>query len=109
MEAQEALTKIKDLVEAPEVKTEVSSKQFTLNWKDALKGLLIAVGVSVITVIQTSIESGNFHFDWPAIAKVAGASALAYLVKNFFQPAQMKTTVTNAQVDQLKGAETTSK
>lgn len=109
MEAQEALTKIKDLVAAPEVQTEVSSKQFSLNWKDALKGLVIAVVVSVLTVVQTSIESGNFHFDWMLIGKTASIATLAYLGKNFIQPAQMKTTVTNAQVDQLKGAETTSK
>lgn len=94
------MTNINDAIK--QVNTEVTSKQFALNAKDFLRGLLMAAGGAVLTVVETSIEAGVFHFDWSAIGKVAVAAAVVYLTKNYFQPAQVKTTITNDQVDQVK-------
>jgi hypothetical protein len=68
--------------------TTTTSKQFTLNVSDLLKGLLVAVVSAVLTVIETSISANNFHFDWKAIGIVALTTGVSYLLKNFFTPAQ---------------------
>jgi len=60
------------------------SKLFTLNNKDFLKGLIIAVLVSAITIIQQSLELGTLVFDWKAILIASISGGLAYLMKNFF-------------------------
>ena len=84
-----------------ETKTEITSKQYAINWKDAVRGLIVAVGTAILTVIYTSVEAGNFNFDWKMLVKVGAASGLAYIMKNFFQPAQVKQTIPNDQVDSM--------
>lgn len=51
---------------------------------DFVKGLLLAILTSVITIISTTIEAGSLTFDWKLIGKVALVSALGYLTKNLF-------------------------
>jgi len=69
--------------------TEVTtSKQFSINWKDIIRGLLMAVLTPVILIIQQSISAGEFTFNWKQIGMAAIAGGFAYLVKNFFTPAQ---------------------
>jgi len=60
------------------------SKLFTLNNKDFLKGLVMAVLISAITIIQQSLDSGTLTLDWRAILIASISGALAYLMKNFF-------------------------
>ena len=60
------------------------SKQFSLNKQDFFKGLIMAVLISAVTVIQQSLESGTLVFNWTAILIASLSGALAYLVKNFF-------------------------
>jgi len=60
------------------------SKLFTLNNKDFFKGLIMAVLISAITIIQQSLNSGTLVFDLKAIAIASISGALAYLMKNFF-------------------------
>jgi len=73
-----------------EDKTVVTSKQFSIDWKDTAKSLIMAALGAVMAVIETSIESGDFHFDWQAIWKTALAACIAYLTKNFFTKAETK-------------------
>jgi hypothetical protein len=61
-----------------------SSKLFSLNLADFMKGLLMAILASVFAVIKTSVEAGTFSFDLPTIGKYALMGAVAYLAKNFF-------------------------
>lgn len=77
----------------------VSSKQYSLNWQDLGRGLIMAVGGAILTVIETSLEAGNLHFNWKQIGVVGGTAACVYLMKNFFQPAVVQTPVTPKQVD----------
>lgn len=60
------------------------SKFLGLNWQDVLKGLVMAVLTPAIVIIQQSIESGSFTFDWKSIGVASLAGGFAYLVKNFF-------------------------
>lgn len=65
-----------------------TSKQGTLNWKDILKGLLVAVITPVFTVITTSLDAGILTFNWKAIWITAVSAGVAYLMKNLFTPSQ---------------------
>lgn len=62
----------------------MNSAFLTLNSKDFLKGLVIAVLTAVITIIYTSVQAGSLDFDWKAIGVTALSSALAYIMKNLF-------------------------
>lgn len=55
-----------------------------LNAQDFIKGLVVAVGSSVITILYSTLEAGSLSFDWKKIGVVALTSALGYLMKNFF-------------------------
>jgi hypothetical protein len=55
-----------------------------LNSSDFIKGLLMAVLSSVITVVYQTVEAGSLVFDWKAIGTIALTSALAYIMKNLF-------------------------
>jgi hypothetical protein len=55
-----------------------------LNSSDFLKGLIMAVLSSVITVVYQTVEAGSLVFDWKAIGTIALTSALAYIMKNLF-------------------------
>lgn len=64
----------------------IENKQFTLQTRDAIKGLVIAVLTAVITVVYTSLEAGSLNFDWKAIGTTALTAALAYIMKNWLEP-----------------------
>ena len=71
----------------------MKSSLFSLQTKDFVKGLFIAVLTSVITIVYTSVSAGQLEFDWKTIATTALTSALAYVMKNF---------VTNSNDELLK-------
>ena len=60
----------------------MKSSIFTLNKADFLKGLVIAVLTSIITIIYNTVNSGSLTFDWKAISTAAASAALAYILKN---------------------------
>jgi putative exporter of polyketide antibiotics len=62
----------------------MNSPFLTLNTADFLKGLLMAVLSSVITVVYQTVEAGSLVFDWTAIGTMALTTALAYIMKNLF-------------------------
>lgn len=64
----------------------IESKQFTLQTRDAVRGLVIAVITAVITVVYTSLETGSLNFDWKVIGTTALTAALAYIMKNWLEP-----------------------
>jgi hypothetical protein len=69
-----------------------STSPKTLGTTDFLKGLLLAVGMAVLTVIENSIQAGNLKFDWKNIGLIALGTAATYLLKNLFTAPQ--TTIT---------------
>ena len=72
-----------------------TSPLYTLDFKDLLKGLIVAIGSAVVTTIQTSLQSGSLNFNWQLIGTVALGAGIAYLGKNFFTSASIKTPVNN--------------
>lgn len=66
------------------------STLFTLNTSDFIKGLLMAVLSTVITIVYQTVEAGSIVFDWTAIGTMALTSALAYIMKNLFTNSQGK-------------------
>ncbi len=69
--------------------TTTTSGKFSLDSKDFLKGLLLAVITPVLTTIIASLEAGVITFNWKAIGITAVTTMLAYIMKNFFTPAQV--------------------
>lgn len=67
----------------------VTSKQFTLNTRDIIRGIIMAVAVPVVTIITQSLDAGNLTFNWKAIAIAALSGFFGYLVKNFLSPTEI--------------------
>jgi len=61
-----------------------TSSFLSLNWRDLVKGLLMAILTPVVVIVQQSIEAGVFTFDWKSIGLAAVGGGIAYLIKNFF-------------------------
>ena len=85
--------------------TVTTSNQFTLNVKDVLKGLLVAIITPVFTVIMSSLNAGSLTFDWKAIGVTALAAGLAYILKNFLAPAAIIIDAPPSQVQAVKSGE----
>jgi hypothetical protein len=61
----------------------MKSAFLSLNTKDFLKGLVVSVLTSVLTIVYTSVQAGSFTIDWKAVGSAALAAALAYITKNY--------------------------
>lgn len=59
------------------------SELFKLNIEDLLKGFVLTILTSVVTVIYNTVNAGSLTFDWHAIGITAITSGLAYLLKNY--------------------------
>ena len=53
-----------------------------LNSKDYIKGLIVAVITSVLTVLSESLSAGDIVIDFKNITTVALTATIAYLLKN---------------------------
>jgi hypothetical protein len=60
----------------------MQSTIFTLNTTDFIKGLIMAVFSSVITIVYQTVEVGSLTFDWKSIGTIALTSAIGYIMKN---------------------------
>ena len=83
-------------------KVEITSKKFRLNAKDFLRGLLIAMLTAALMAVQNALDAGELVFKWKQITMAAIGGGVAYLLKNFFQPAQVKQPINDNQADALK-------
>lgn len=54
------------------------------NWRDFIKGLVVAVITPIVPIVQQSITAGTLVFDWKVIGVAAAGGFVAYMVKNFF-------------------------
>jgi len=62
----------------------MGSTFLNLNTTDFIKGLIMAVLSSVITIVYQTVQAGSLVFDWKAIGTMALTTALAYIMKNLF-------------------------
>ena len=65
------------------------STLFNLNAQDFFKGLLVAVGSAVLSLIEQMLQNGG-GIDWRVIGTSALCAGIAYLIKNFFTDNQGK-------------------
>jgi hypothetical protein len=60
----------------------MKSSFLNLNKTDFIKGLIMAVLTSVLTIVYNTISTGSFAIDWKAVSLAASTSAVAYIMKN---------------------------
>jgi hypothetical protein len=72
-------------------KVVVTSRKYTLNWLDAGKGLVMAILTAVLMAIESSLEAGEIEINYKKVAVAGSLAAIAYLLKNFFTPSEIKT------------------
>lgn len=72
-----------------ETNTVVTGKQFSLNVRDLLRGLLLAVSGAVVAVIYGTVSAGSLNFDWELVKVAAISGGCSYLIKNFFTPTEI--------------------
>lgn len=82
--------------------TSTTSKQFSLNGKDLLRGLLVAILSPIFTILIESLNQGSLTFDWKAIAAVGLSAGLAYLLKNFLTPSTIVVSAPSDTVQSVK-------
>lgn len=63
-----------------------NSKLFSVNIKDILKGLVMAILTPAVFVLQQSVEAGSFKIEWHSVLLASIAGGLGYIIKNFFTP-----------------------
>lgn len=56
---------------------------YKLKARDWWKGLLMAVGVPVLTAIEQSLDAGQFVLNWHLLLKIAIGAFILYMGKNF--------------------------
>ena len=61
----------------------MQSTRYSLNVRDLLKGLILAVGTPAAVIIQQSIAAGNLVFDWKIIGMAAAGGFMTYIIKNY--------------------------
>jgi hypothetical protein len=71
------------------METKTTSQQFSVNWADAGKGLVVAVITAVLTALLPILESGTFDINWKQILIVGATAGVGYLLKNFFTPTEV--------------------
>ena len=63
----------------------VKSKVYSINFREILKGLSVAVIGAVVTYAVTAMQSGDFFpIQWAQIGTVALTSGMAYIKLTFF-------------------------
>lgn len=78
------------------------NKRWALNALDFLKGALLAVITSVLTVVSSTLENGTLSFDWKLIGTIALSTFVAYLGKNLVAKPSVTTTYdTNEKAEEV--------
>lgn len=76
----------------------VTSGLFAINWKDALRGLVVASVTAALILIQNQLSTGVV-LDWKEVGTTAFLAGVGYLIKNFFTPATIQTPITNSEIN----------
>lgn len=75
------------------------SKKFTLQVPDFVRGAILAIATPILVFIQDWLDKENEPFSWKLLFKIAIASLVSYLLKNYFEPAKVIVTAkTNQKV-----------
>jgi len=78
-----------------EEKTIITSKRYSWNWLDGAKGLILSVITAGVTAVESGLEAvlndTAVELNYKKIVVTATIAGLAYMIKNFFTPAEIKT------------------
>lgn len=79
------------------------SDKFKLNLQDWLKGLYVAVGGALFTILESSVRTWTWTFDWQDILRIAVSAGVAYLGKQFVtgQPKVVEIDSTQTEVKDI--------
>lgn len=78
----------------------IFSKQFSLQKRDIIRGLVIAVLTSAVTIVQETFQKGELSLDWNLILTASLSGGVAYILKNFLEPT--KVIITSPEEENLK-------
>lgn len=70
------------------------SKIFTLDKKDLVNGLVVAVLGATLGTLQQALQTEGFSlwlYDWGSVGRLALNAAVAYLVKSFLSDKEGRT------------------
>lgn len=67
----------------------MNSKFFTINWRDFIKGLIVAVVTAVLTGLYNIISAGG-SITVKSVVVPAVLALIAYLLKNLFTNSEEK-------------------
>lgn len=83
--------------------TTTTSKRWTLNVRDLLRGLLLSVISGVLTALLPLLQEPDFIFKWKTIGIVAATTGISYLLKNWISPGEIVINNPGAgQIDAIK-------
>jgi len=86
--------------------TLTTSSQFSINWADAAKGLIMAVLTPIVFSLLSTLQAGSLEVNWKNLLILALSAGLGYLAKNFFTPSAIVVKdAPQAQVDAIKDGE----
>lgn len=60
------------------------SSLYAINWRDALRGLILAIGTPVLVAVERQLDAGKIDFSWKSLAMIGVGAGLTYMTKNFF-------------------------
>ncbi len=67
----------------------MKSKFLSINWKDTLRGIGMAVLTGAFTALYGALSSGTIDkAAWKSVGIAAAAGGVGYIVKNFFTNSQ---------------------
>jgi hypothetical protein len=84
----------------PNIKV-IANKQFLLNARDFLRGSLVSVITAALTVIQNSVQDGQFTFHWKNVATISITAFIAYILKNWLEPSNTTVQINKQATDEL--------
>ena len=80
----------------------ITSKQYTIDIRDGVKALVVAILTPVILLVQQSIMANDLVFNWRTLAMAALSGGVGYLVKNFFTSSEVKMKVSSEVAETIE-------
>jgi hypothetical protein len=79
------------------------SDRFKLSVQDWLKGLIVAIGGALFTIIETCVRTWTWTFDWQDVLRIAVSAGVAYIGKQFLtgQPTAIEIDSTKTEVKDI--------
>jgi hypothetical protein len=68
-----------------------TSNLYSIDYRDLLKGLLIAILTPILVIVQNTVATGHLTFNWQQIGMAGVGGFVAYIGKNFFTASTIKT------------------